>query len=96
MNKQLFDFNSADDKQHFLNFQNHEMLNSVLFYDSQREVLSWCRKQGFNLLGFTKAPYGNGYEDFDWAMVLEDEEFNIWWIHVADFNIKNWKGDIDE
>ena len=96
MNKQIFDFNSADDKQHFLNFQNHEMDNTVLLYHSQRSVLGWCKRNGYTLLGFTKAPYDNGCEGFDWAMVIEDEEFNIWWIHVADFNIKDWRGDIDE
>ena len=94
MNKQLFDFNSADDKQHFLNFQNHEMCNSVLLYHKQSEVLKWCNDYGYTLLGFTKAPYDNGY-GMDYALVLEDEKFEIWWIHVADFNIKDWRGDIE-
>ena len=95
LNQNLFTFNSADRYQYSLNFQNHEMNNQVLLYHSSQEMLAWMRSWGYRLLGFTKAPYDNGY-DMEYALVFEDDAYDIWWIHVGDFNIKEWSGEEDE
>ena len=88
----MFNNHSADKYEYQLDFSNHEMFNSVLLYHTEKEVLKWCEEYGYKLLGFTKAPYSHHiFEDFNLAMVVEDENFQIWWFHVSEDTIKEWR-----
>lgn len=85
----IFDFNSC--KRADLCYQNKEMWNGFILYDTAREVINSLDDIGYNVIGFCDAPYSD--HDFNKAIILENynDNYNIYWCHVSEDLIAQWK-----
>ncbi len=86
----IFNLNSCP-KQVDLRSGNRERWNGFIWYDTAREVVNELDDIGYNVIGFTDAPYPDS--SFDKAIVLEDYEndYDIRWCHVSADLILQWR-----
>lgn len=71
-----------------LNYFNHEMDNSILFYDSFEKLRDWLNDNCFMIVGIQNAPIVSNNALYKYALVFKDLDYDkYFWFHFADFGI---------